>query len=320
MADLRIRLGVADDAPALAPFAARTFADTFAADNRPEDIAAHLAQHYGAAQQTAELADPTVRTLLAFQDAVLVAYAQVRQGTPPSFVAHPAPVELRRFYVDRPAHGHGVARALMARVRDAARSLGGASLWLSVWERNPRAIAFYAREGFVDVGSTDFYVGPDRQTDRVMVARIDDGAVDDPFDLDRFVTAQASDYARALAELRAAKKETHWMWYVLPQLRGLGRSAYAVRYGIASAAEARAYLAHPILGARLRECVAALNGAPAGRSAQAILGPVDAAKYRSCVTLFGQVAPDDPAFATALAKFYDSVPDPRTLEILASAG
>jgi len=222
---------------------------------------------------------------------------------------------LRRFYVDRPAQGHGVAHALMDEVRAAARGLGGSHLWLSVWERNPRAIAFYAKEGFVDVGSTDFYVGPDRQTDRVMAARVEDAPLDDPFDLDRFLTAQDGDYARALAELRAGRKETHWIWYVLPQLRGLGTSSYATRYGIASAAEARAYLAHPVLGTRLRECVAAMNGL-VDRSAEDVLGKVDAAKFRSCLTLFGHVAPEDTAFAAALRKYYGGAPDPRTLELL----
>jgi ribosomal protein S18 acetylase RimI-like enzyme len=165
-----VRRGVVSDAPALAAFAARTFAEAFGADNRPEDLQAHLAKSYGVPQQTRELANPDVITLLAHQDETLLGYAQVRRQTPPPCVTHERPIELQRFYVDRPAHGTGVAQVLMAAAREAARELGGEHLWLSVWERNPRAIAFYTKVGFVDVGSTDFYVGPDRQTDRVLVA------------------------------------------------------------------------------------------------------------------------------------------------------
>ena len=165
-----IRRGVVSDAPALAEFAARTFAEAFGADNRPEDMQAHLASSYGVPQQTRELTNPDVITLLAHQGETLVAYAQVRRHGPPPCVTEDEPVELHRFYVDRPAHGSGVAQALMSAAHEAARELGGRHLWLSVWERNPRAIAFYTKVGFVDVGSTDFYVGPDRQTDRVLVA------------------------------------------------------------------------------------------------------------------------------------------------------
>jgi ribosomal protein S18 acetylase RimI-like enzyme len=165
---VHIRRGVVADAGDLAGFAARTFAETFAADNRPEDLAAHLAASYGIAQQTAELSRDDEITLLAHQQAALVAYAQVRRSPPPECVASRQPVELHRFYVDRPAHGQGVAQQLMAAVLEAAAELGGSTLWLSVWERNPRAQAFYRKMGFADVGSTVFFVGPDRQTDRVM--------------------------------------------------------------------------------------------------------------------------------------------------------
>jgi GNAT superfamily N-acetyltransferase len=153
----------------LAAFAARTFAETFAADNRPEDMQAHLAKSYGVPQQTRELANPDVITLLAHEGETLVGYAQVRRQVPPPCVIQEQPIELQRFYVDRPAHGTGVAQMLMSAVHDAARELGGQHVWLSVWERNPRGIAFYTKVGFVDVGSADFYVGQDRQTDRVMV-------------------------------------------------------------------------------------------------------------------------------------------------------
>lgn len=167
-----VRRGVPTDAAALAILAARTFEQTFGPDNDPSHIAAHLGLHYGVTQQAAELADPGVVTLVVERDGALVAYAQVRRHPPPPCVTHALPVELRRFYVDRPAHGSGLAQALMASVRHAAHELGGAHLWLSVWERNPRAIAFYARQGFVDVGGIDFFVGTDRQNDRVMVAPV----------------------------------------------------------------------------------------------------------------------------------------------------
>jgi diamine N-acetyltransferase len=167
-----VRPGLVADAPALAGFAARTFAETFAADNRPEDMQAHLEASFGVRQQTAELVDPDVITLLAHQDEVLVAYAQLRRSQPPPCVTLERPVELRRFYVDRTAHGRGVAQVLMATVHQSARELGGRHLWLGVWERNPRAIAFYAKSGFSEVGIHDFLVGTDRQTDRVLVAPV----------------------------------------------------------------------------------------------------------------------------------------------------
>ena len=141
---------------------------------------------------------------------------------------------------------------------------------------------------------------------------------EDPFHLGRFVEAQEKDYSSALAELRAGKKQTHWIWYVLPQLRGLGSSSMATFYGIVSAQEAEAYLKHPVLGPRLRECVAAMN-ALEGPTAVQVLGPIDAAKFRSCVTLFRFVAPTDTIFGEALDKFYAGVPDERSLALLDAA-
>lgn len=135
------------------------------------------------------------------------------------------------------------------------------------------------------------------------------------FDLGRFLRAQEADYAQALAELRAGCKTSHWIWYVFPQLRDLGRSPRALFYGIGSRAEARAYLAHPILGARLRECVAAMN-ALATSDPVRVLGPIDAAKFRSCLTLFLAIAPDEPVLRAALDRFYRGVEDERTLEAL----
>jgi uncharacterized protein (DUF1810 family) len=150
--------------------------------------------------------------------------------------------------------------------------------------------------------------------------------VDDPYDLERFVRAQEDSYAGALAELQAGRKRSHWIWYVLPQLRGLGSSSMAVRYGIASLDEARAYLKHPVLGARLRECVVAINAHRAegdGPSAEAILGGIDAQKFRSCLTLFIAAAQDDAPtqqlFSQALARYYGGVPDQRTLALLKQA-
>jgi GNAT superfamily N-acetyltransferase len=169
---VHIRTGRTDDAAALATFAARTFADTFAADNTPADLQAHLARNFGVAQQTAELASPDVVTLLAETDGQLIAYAQLRHATPPACVTAPGSLELHRFYVDGASHGAGVAQRLMAAVQDAARAAGAGHLWLGVWERNPRAIRFYAKSGFVDVGSQTFVLGSDRQTDRLMVAPV----------------------------------------------------------------------------------------------------------------------------------------------------
>ncbi|HTP97851.1 MAG TPA: DUF1810 domain-containing protein [Casimicrobiaceae bacterium] len=141
---------------------------------------------------------------------------------------------------------------------------------------------------------------------------------DDPFDLDRFVDAQSKDYAQALSELRAGRKTTHWMWYVLPQMRGLGASSMATRYGIASLDEARAYLAHRVLGPRLVECAAAMNGLHGlrGASAAQVLGAIDAAKFRSCLTLFLAVDPDNAVLREALDKYYAGAADARTLALL----
>lgn len=137
----------------------------------------------------------------------------------------------------------------------------------------------------------------------------------DPHDLQRFVDAQQGVYSQALAELSAGAKRSHWMWFVFPQLRGLGSSAMAERYGLSGAAEARAYWQHPQLGARLAECTAALLGVT-GRSARQILGTPDDLKFRSCMTLFAHVVPEEPAFRTALERYFDGLPDERTLALL----
>ena len=169
---MTIRPGTAADAAALADFAARTFAETFAADCAPADMEEHLARAYGIAQQTAELTDPGTATLLAEEAGILVGYAQVRRAPLPSCVTAPDATELHRFYVDRAAHGTGVAPALMSAVRAAAIAAGARNMWLGVWENNRRALRFYAKCGFVDVGSHTFVLGSDPQTDRVMVSPI----------------------------------------------------------------------------------------------------------------------------------------------------
>jgi uncharacterized protein (DUF1810 family) len=144
-----------------------------------------------------------------------------------------------------------------------------------------------------------------------------EAAMPDPFDLQRFVAAQARNYGAALAELTAGRKTSHWMWYVFPQIAGLGASQMAQTYALSSLAEAEAYLQHPLLGPRLRACVAAVN-AHQGRSAHEIFGAPDDLKFRSSLTLFAAAAPDEPLFRTALATFFGGQPDPRTLEQLAS--
>lgn len=140
---------------------------------------------------------------------------------------------------------------------------------------------------------------------------------DDSCDLERFVAAQDGVYSTVLAELRAGAKRSHWIWFVFPQMRGLGRSVTAQKYGITSLAEAKAYLAHPVLGPRLREC-AELLAAHTGRSATQILGHPDDLKVRSSMTLFAQAAAgaDDAVFRTVLDVFYDGQDDPATLQLL----
>jgi ribosomal protein S18 acetylase RimI-like enzyme len=170
-----IRRASIDEAAALAAFATRAFAETFAAHNTPEDMATYLAKSYGDAQQRAELADSGMVTLIVepakagpHREESIIGFAQVRRHPPPPCVRGAAPVELWRFYVDRPWHGAGVAQALMDGACEAARNLGGETIWLSVWERNARAIRFYAKCGFQDAGTQVFVLGSDHQTDRVM--------------------------------------------------------------------------------------------------------------------------------------------------------
>ncbi|HEU4994919.1 MAG TPA: GNAT family N-acetyltransferase [Gemmatimonadaceae bacterium] len=155
------------DARRLAAFASRMFRLTFESQNTPEDMAAHVASAFSEALQRSEIDDPNGITLLAEQRDTLVGYAQLRAGEPPGCVSDRGALELMRFYVDPTLHGRGFAHALM-RETLAVASSRARSIWLGVWERNARAIAFYEKWGFVDVGQHQFVLGTDRQIDRIM--------------------------------------------------------------------------------------------------------------------------------------------------------
>jgi uncharacterized protein (DUF1810 family) len=141
------------------------------------------------------------------------------------------------------------------------------------------------------------------------------GGAGDPYDLDRFVQAQRNDYEQALAEITNGRKQSHWMWYVFPQFDGLGFSSTSKRYSIKSVAEAKAYLAHPVLGPRLTECAEAVMGVP-GRSALEIFGFPDDVKLKSCATLFAQVSPPGSVFEQLLGKHFQGEADEKTLRLL----
>jgi uncharacterized protein (DUF1810 family) len=141
--------------------------------------------------------------------------------------------------------------------------------------------------------------------------------MDDPYDLARFVAAQdiGDSYQGAVAELRAGRKTSHWMWFVFPQIAGLGRSPTAVRFAIGSLEEARAYLRHDLLGPRLAECARILTGLT-GRTAVEVFGGTDAMKLRSSMTLFLRADPGNPLFGQVLERYFDGEPDPATDERL----
>jgi uncharacterized protein (DUF1810 family) len=139
--------------------------------------------------------------------------------------------------------------------------------------------------------------------------------MDDPFDLQRFVAAQAPVYDGVCAELSAGRKRSHWMWFIFPQIRGLGSSAMAQRYAIASLAEAAAYLDHQVLGARLRACTGLVNAVD-GRSVHEIFGSPDDMKFHSSMTLFLRASPEDASFRTALDKYFSGKLDQATIERL----
>ena len=137
----------------------------------------------------------------------------------------------------------------------------------------------------------------------------------DSFDLERFIAAQADIHESALAEIRRGRKTSHWMWFIFPQLAGLGHSAMAQRYAIGSIEEARAYLDHPVLGSRLRTCVSALQGL-GSTTAEAVFGPIDGMKLRSSLTLFAE-ASDERLFTAALERWFEGGKDEATLKLMA---
>ncbi len=163
-----IRLAGPGDAAALAELGARTFRDAFEADNDPEDMALYVASSYGPDLQSAELCDAAMVTLLVEGESRLAGYSQLREGPAPDGVGGQRPIELWRFYVERVWQGRGVAQALMTATIEAAAARGAGTVWLSVWQRNLRALAFYRKCGFEDRGEKAFILGNDRQTDRVM--------------------------------------------------------------------------------------------------------------------------------------------------------
>ena len=170
--EVTIRRAVAADAAALAALAQRTFVEAFGAQNRPEDLALHVRRSYGVEIQRSEILDGALATFVGETGGELVAYAQLAQGAAPSGVAGENPIEIRRFYVDAPWHGRGLAQALMAKALDFAAARVADPLWLGVWEENPRGIAFYRKCGFAIVGAHVFVVGTDPQRDVLMARAI----------------------------------------------------------------------------------------------------------------------------------------------------
>lgn len=170
--DLTIEPATAADAGALSAFAARVFQETFAPDNDPNDMQIFLRLAFTPEKQAAELADPSVVYLIATVGGTMAAYALVRIDSTNPSVRGARPVEIQRFYVDHAWHGCGIASQLMAACVQQAQVRGGETLWLGVWERNARAIRFYEKHGFTEVGSHAFLLGTDLQTDRVMMRSV----------------------------------------------------------------------------------------------------------------------------------------------------
>lgn len=161
------------EASRLSEFATRCFLESFGPDNTPEDAAAHVAANFSTTRQEQEILANTRMTLIAEADGDLIGYSQLRMVSAPASVTGPSPVELQRFYIAGGWYGRGVAQALMAATLEAARKLGGKTVWLSVWERNPRARSFYRKQGFVEVGRAFFWVGSDRQDDFLVAQSLD---------------------------------------------------------------------------------------------------------------------------------------------------
>jgi diamine N-acetyltransferase len=165
---LVMRAAIPEDAAVLAALGARTFRDAFGAHNTRENMDAYVGQAYSEAAQRRELEDPSWQTLLVEHRGIAMAFAQLRKGPSPACVTGPSPVELCRIYVERGWHGQGVAQALMKEVIAIARRLGGRTLHLGVWEHNARALAFYSKLGFQDVGERDFVLGAAVDRDRIL--------------------------------------------------------------------------------------------------------------------------------------------------------
>jgi ribosomal protein S18 acetylase RimI-like enzyme len=163
-----IRAAGAADAEALARFGAECFRAAYGADSRPEDVEAHVLEHYSPARQGREIANPDGVFLMAWAGDAIAGYAYLRQVPPPPCVSSRRRMEINRFYLAPETHGRGLAQRLMAAALAAAAERGAEGVWLTVWERNPRGIAFYRKSGFRDVGETVFQVGADPQRDRVM--------------------------------------------------------------------------------------------------------------------------------------------------------
>lgn len=163
-----LRVAVPADALALSRLAERTFREAFAAANRPEDMELHCRNSYAGAIQAREIADPSMHTLLAARDDALVGFAQLRWGSAPACVGGKAPGEIQRIYVAGDWQGKGIAQSLMAACLEALEARGSDVAWLGVWERNPRAIAFYRKIGFVECGAHVFPLGNDPQRDLLM--------------------------------------------------------------------------------------------------------------------------------------------------------
>jgi GNAT superfamily N-acetyltransferase len=170
---LAIRRAVGSDAATLAAFAERAFREAYGPLNTPADVEQHVARHYGAERQAADLASPELRILLALEGGELVGFAVLAPGSSHPDVAVRHPCEIRRFYVDASRHGRGVAGALMAAAVAAAVASGCEALWLTTWEHSHRARAFYAKQRFTDIGTTTFLLGSTRQTDRLLVRRFE---------------------------------------------------------------------------------------------------------------------------------------------------
>ena len=163
-----IRRAAGADATALAEFGARCFRDTYATQNDPADMLAHLARTFSEDIQAREIADAASRFFLAEAGGTIVGYALIQVGAAHPGVAGAGPCEVKRFYVDHAWHGHGIAQSLMDSAREAARAAGAGTLWLTAWEHNARALAFYAKMGFVDVGTATFVLGHCPQVDRLL--------------------------------------------------------------------------------------------------------------------------------------------------------